>query len=420
LVRLSAEDVMKVVEVRAREWPGFTTAAADAVIEETSGNIRRVMTVLYDLWSEPSTPTGVVTRDAVRLAAQRRLQPGSEVGIIPAIEAAMRAGGAIISRDETFGQPPEAVDAVARLGTDLRLIVKIIHARDELALINASETFARLVKEVRSSHPQARGLCVTLGAVITKHVLALDAAFPELDLVNGEEPGIVERLPEIVGRALALAPEASPPPAPFSLQELDYIRRAIVERAETQIVRSQEVFEKDSRSEAVRQTSVADPEELASQKAEIGRDAVYKDLMEEVRSNLSGRFFSGLLHSPSILGTIGLGLAVILFTRALITGDYYVHRSMSPYEELISLVTSVGALVLIVIGAFLAVRLYIDFREFQRFQIQTLRRLYGDGAPISVFVDANNMVERALLERGPRRGRAAAMAQGPKRAALSA
>ena len=106
LVRLNAEDVMKVVEVRAREWPGFTTAAAEAVIEETSGNIRRVMTVLYDLWSEPSTPTGVVTRDAVRLAAQRRLQPGSEIGIMPAIEAAMRARGTTISRNETFGQPP--------------------------------------------------------------------------------------------------------------------------------------------------------------------------------------------------------------------------------------------------------------------------------------------------------------------------
>jgi hypothetical protein len=291
LVRLSAEDVMKVVEVRAREWPGFTSAAADAVIEETSGNIRRVMTVLYDLWSEPSTPTGVVTRDAVRLAAQRRLQPGSEVGIIPAIKAAMRAGGATISRNETFGQPPVPVDAVARLGTDLRLIVKIIHARDELALINASEAFARLVKDARISHPQARGLCVTLGAVITRHVLTLDAAFPELDLVNGEEPGVVERLPEIVGRALGPASEPEPSAATFSLQELDQIRRAIVHRAETQIERSQEVFEKDSRSEAVRQTSVADPEELASQKEEIGRNNLYKGLLEDIRSGLDGRFF---------------------------------------------------------------------------------------------------------------------------------
>jgi hypothetical protein len=266
LVRLSGDDVMKVVEVRAPHWPGFTAAAAEAVVEETSGNIRRVMTVLYDLWSDPSAPTAGVTHDAVRLAALRRLQPGSEIGIMPTIEAAVRAHGAVMSRNETFGQPPAPVDAVAHLETELRLIVKIIHARDELALINGSEKFARLVKDARTNNPQARGLCITLGAVITKHVLTLDAAFPELDLVNGEEPGIVERLPEIVARALAPAPEPALPPTTLSLQELEEIREDVIQRAETQIERSRELFGKDIRSEAVRQTAVADPEELARQR----------------------------------------------------------------------------------------------------------------------------------------------------------
>jgi len=156
---------MKVVHVRAGEWPGFTIKAAEAVVEETSGNIRRVMTVLFDLWNGKAAPTSVIDADAVRLAAQRRLQPGSEIGIMPAIEAAARANGAVFSRDELFGSPPRRV-GVARVGTDVRLLVGIVHARDELALVSNGEAFARLVKEVRASYPRARGLCVTLGAVI--------------------------------------------------------------------------------------------------------------------------------------------------------------------------------------------------------------------------------------------------------------
>src|SRR5690242_15367520 len=166
LVRLNADDVIKVVEVRARSWPGFTLAAAEAVVNETSGNIRRIMTVLYDLWGDPSTPTAVVTREMVQQAAQRRLQPGSEIGIMPAIETAVRAHGAVMSRKETFGQPPATVEAAVRLGSELRLIVQIVHARDELALISGGEKFARLVKEARLTHKDVRGLCITLGAVI--------------------------------------------------------------------------------------------------------------------------------------------------------------------------------------------------------------------------------------------------------------
>jgi hypothetical protein len=88
--------------------------------------------------------------------------------------------------------------------------------------------------------------------------------------------------------------------------------------------------------------------------------------------------------------------------------------------KLISLTFYAVAVLLIVIGTFLAVRLYLDYREFQRFQIQTLRRLYEHGAPIFLFVDANDAIERALLEHGPRRGRAAAMQQLPQLAARSA
>jgi hypothetical protein len=337
---------------------------------------------------------------------------------VPAIETAVRAHGAVMSRKEAFGQPPIIVDAVVRLESDMRLIVQIVHARDELALISGGENFARLVKDARLAHRNVRGLCITLGAVIPKHVATLDAAFPETDLVNGEEAGIVERLPGIVGRALAPAPEPAPAPALSSLEALDEARMAIVDRAETQIARSQEVFGTDSRSEAVRQTSIADVEELARQKAALTRKRTFETFLEDATRSTPSQFVSALMRSPETLMTIGFGLLSLIIgfvlptaVRPFVFGDLPpdASRALPPSFQLLTWVSFGLAILLIATGAVLAARLWVDVSEFRRFWIQTLRRLYEGGAETFQFAAANELIERSLLDHGPREGRAMAM-----------
>jgi hypothetical protein len=427
LVRLNADDVMSVVKVRAGEdaWPGFTANAARLVVEATSGNIRRVMTVLYDLWGTDRVKrTEVIRDDDVRLAAQHRLQPGSESGIMPAIEAAVRAAGAVLSRNESFGDPPEAVDAVARLDDDLRLIVQIIHARDELALISQGERFARLVKEVRTAAPQARGLCVTLGAVIEKHVLTLDAAFPETDLINGEEPGVVERLPEIIEGALVRAPVSLPLPALESISKLEQVRVGAVGRADAQIARSQQIFGGDMRSEAVREMSVADSDDLAAQKAEIARQEMYQFLMNDAREGLRGAIVHALLNSPGTIALILTGLILCVVGKFIsdqrpdnapsdIVGQ---HAFSSTLDTLVSLwwlvpMSYLMGAMLIISGLVSCGRLFFDVLEFRRFRIQTLQRFYTDGAPSHEFSKINDVFEEALLRYGPRNARRFAMSE---------
>ena len=121
LVRLSEKEVLDVIRVRAGTgaWPGFSEDAARWVVEATSGNIRRVITVLYDLWCDPAAPTVSVTEAVVEQAAARRLQPGSEIGIVPVIVTAIRKVGGEVRRREKFGHTH--IDITGYLDGKLRL-----------------------------------------------------------------------------------------------------------------------------------------------------------------------------------------------------------------------------------------------------------------------------------------------------------
>jgi len=440
LLRLTVDDVMNVVQVRAGEkaWPGFTLDAARSVIEATSGNIRRIITVLYDLWTSSGGPTAVVTDEAVRLAAQRRLQPGSEIGIIPAIETAISAEGAELRRGERFGNAKTPVESSAWRENELWLMAHVVYARDELALISQSEDFARLVREVRHDHPRARGLVVTLGAVLEKHVLTLDAAFPETDLVNGEDPDTVQRLPVLVHRALAVVPPSMETPTPQALQALDQTRAAVLDQASAQIARSKEVLGTDPRSEAVRETLAPNPTEVAKANESMARDRIFVEIKEELNRGLRNEFAFALLRYPYpvlliITGVVCIfvGLMYTSYERTVFqtafeawveannnkagsappsTPQPTLPSEPRPSPPLLQMQlglwagTLIGTLAMF-LGLWLGCRLYIDLREFRRFRRRVIDEIYEGSLPAVLMLERDNEMADALATLGPRQAR---------------
>jgi hypothetical protein len=249
---------------------------------------------------------------------------------------------------------------------------------------------------------------VTLDAVIEKHVLTLDAAFPETDMVNGELPGTVEQLPDLVGQSLAQAPIPIVAPAPASQQALDQTRVGVVERADAQIARSTEVLGSDARSDAVRQTVVADVDNLASQRAEIARENVFQLVLRNAERPLRDLFWSALLRAPHMIAITALGLLVLAFglwLQSFMNADKPAFLT-SPLA--VPGLLACGAL-LVATGLVLIARLYFDAFEFRLFRIQTLQRLYQDGWPAAAFTRANDLIETELIRQGPRAGRATAL-----------
>lgn len=412
LVRLTAEDVMDVVTVRAGKgaWPGFTPDSARSVTEATSGNIRRIITVLYDLWSSSGGPSVVVTDEAVRLAAQRRLQSGTEIGIIPAIEKAILAEGAILRRGERFGKSGISVELSAWHETELRLMVHVVYARDELALIAQSEEFARLVKEVRQGHPKARGLVVTLGAVVEKHILTLDAAFPETDLVNGENPETVQQLPVLVHRALVAPTAPVEAAAPQALKDLERVRDAILDQAKGQIARGQEVLGTDSRSEAVRAALNPDPTEVAQATETQRRNHIYGTIMAELSYGVAAEFLTSLFRRPSPILLMLLGPACFFIVNWFIEYQVYVGKFQpvelfGPLMQLMVRASEMLGFGIVLVGFYLAVRLYLDLIEFRRYRKRAITNVYEDGAPPDFIFKVNAEMADTVAALGPHQAR---------------
>lgn len=424
LVRLNADDVLKVVAARAGEsaWEGFTKETARAVIEETSGNIRRVMTVLYDLWAnEAIAPTEFVTLEMVRQAAYRRLQPGSEAGILPTIERAIKGNDCLVRRDDKFGDPPEEVDMTARRDGQLRLIVRVVHARDELALLDGGAKFAGLVKAARAANPLVRGLCVTLGAVIEKHVLALDAAYPETDLVNGEAPDVIEHLPSLVANALAKvpAPATEQRANPEALVALGQNREGAILRADAQFERTMEIIGVgDGRSDAVRQAVSADPIALANLKTEQARVGSFSLISADIERPTRVQFVNLAPRSGVIAGVTVLtvllwtgAIALRVWAAAPTAPSVSVSPTQSTWIHSMLENSSVVADALMLLGGFLAFvdlwlcwRLYSELGEYRRYRLQTMHRLFVEEAPTYVLNQTNAAFENILVRRGPRMG----------------
>jgi hypothetical protein len=405
LLRLSEKDVLDVIRVRAGEgaWPGFSEDAARWVIEATAGNIRRVVTVLYDLWYDPAAPKRDVTENAVKQAAVRRLQPGSETGIIPAIEAAIRNAGGEVRRDEILAD--SRIDVTAYVGGELRLMATVIHARDELALIGNGERFASLVQQLRRDHLNCRGLVVMVGAVLQRQLSTLDAAFPETTMISGEVPGTFERLPALVSAALVPAPAPLLSPSLESQQALESERVEAVVSARAQSERSRAILGQDSRSEAVRVTVAPDELELERQES-AARQRTFEAISEELREGFAPQYFAALLHSPTAILSLLTGLLILVSRSSLIQilFPYYEKEPLPGVTALLyaSLFISVILLAFVLLYV---IRLYIDLSEFRTYSKRALRAEFERGYPAQILLRRNTMRADMLAVYGPRSAR---------------
>ena len=189
LVRLDTGDIAAIVKVIAPNWaPYFLSDACSMLADVTSGNIRRVMTVLYDLYAKAGTSREPVTPKLVSDTAAQRLHRAPEEGFLGTIEQAVRAKGGILERDAIVSG--EKFDGVARVDGAPRLVIRVLHARDEGALLAEGEKLADEVRSIRRTTPKVRGLFIAVGAVNPEHLQTLDAARTEVDVVDGEDSAI--------------------------------------------------------------------------------------------------------------------------------------------------------------------------------------------------------------------------------------
>jgi hypothetical protein len=409
LVRLGVEDIRKVVTVRAGKeaWPGFTDASAAAVIRDTSGNIRRVMTVLYDLWGDGTAPETPVTAGAVRAAVHRRLDPGTEPGIIPTIEKAIANAGGGVYQGELAGDPPWPLDGVFQIAGEPRLVVLILHARDELQLINGGIRFARYVQNLRTDYQYIRGLCVTLGAVVDEQVSTLDAAFLETDIINGEQPKSLDNLSAVVTHALNNPDMELKRTGALPQQALVKEHEEALERATARSARGSRAFQDNAlRTDALRADFIDPTEELTEASEEIQRQRMFEILIMNAKRSLFRGFPSEILKNPTIPIAGALGVNMILFSNEFVNRlESYISTmhsdiSITMLKLLYFLINSLGSL-MVIAAAIWSARLFWGFREFQNAWTQALHRLAVTRAPADILEHQNEKFEFYLSSLGP-------------------
>lgn len=277
--------------------------------------------------------------------------------------------------------------------------------RDELALIGDGERFAQLVQQIRTINTECRGLVVMLGAVLQRQLSAIDAAFPETTLISGEEPGVVERLPDIVARALAPAQVEA---ASHELgAALENARAEAVIRAVAQSVRSQELG-RGNRSDAVRGTVAPDAIELALQTS-VAREKAFEAITRELEGGFAAEFFRALLRRP--VAIMGVVLALIAGLSASGISDFmnqiYLRSDIRapPIYALISPTILITSGLLLAAGVILAIQLFLDLVEFREYRRKILRSGYDRGAPIEWLHDRHTEFVEMLSALGPRQAR---------------
>jgi hypothetical protein len=410
LVRLIESDVIKIIQVYAPGWEKmFSPIAVRTLSDATSGNIRRVMTVLYDLYSEPVTRDGSITPQAVTSAASRRLQRGTGDEILPAIEAAARAKGALLERDITLGE--QMVNAILSVSGEMRLLVYIAHARDEGSLLTKGESFADLVRSTRLQAPRTRGLFIALGAVNLEHLKTLDAARIEMDVINGEQENISEEVARLVVTAIS-EPMSEPVQGRVVThdnsvselrEELTLLRRALLERAESQVSRSVEVFAEDTRSDAVRQSIAPDSEDIVQQRGDLKVRETYARLLDDVRQP-DRYLYRMILNNPLHVAYLLLGMSMLLFSELLGRSFAEILNARDQTTTLFTIMIVTFALGFIYIFLMRMVRIYIALDRFRQFRIDIFDRLVEMGESPSMLKKIRSIMERALDRVGPREG----------------
>jgi hypothetical protein len=407
LVRLDTNDILKIVNVLAPDWSRlFEKNAAASLADVTAGNIRRVMTVLYDLYARTAGSDSPITPQIVIEIASQRLHRGPEEGFLPIVEQAVRAQGGIIERDIILSG--RRVDAIARLDAEPRLLISIVHARDEAALLAAGEQLADLVRATRREAPRVRGLFIAVGAVNPEHLRTLDAARSELDAVNGEASEVGPAVARLVAAALSAAPAPAEPSGEKAVEELReellLLRRELLDSADAQVSRGKKVFASDDRSLAVGGTIVPDNDELARQRADLEKRQVADRIMAE-EQRTDPLLLLSLLRSPLFLASFFPGIALLIFADDLskaFTSGLYRGPDLQAFYSSMLVTFRFSGLLLVGMGIFFLFQNVVALVRFRRFRLLVFTNMMDDGAPIRAFRNAKATMDNAVEEVGIR------------------
>jgi len=399
LVRLTADDVGKIIEVRAPDWlPRFPGVAQQAVVDATSGNIRRVMTVLYDLYGTfAARDVSVSPQDVVR-SAMRRLERGSGTGPLQAVESAAKAQNAQVEH-HAAGPDREPVDLAIRLDGKLKLAVRVCHARDEAEVLETGERFSTSIRQWRKQEPEVHGLFIALGAVNGEHLRTLDAARTEVDVINGEEADADRALAEKVAKLLSTDPRLDTSHDSSVEQLLLDIRKRLLSQAEDQVRRAGVVFADGGGREDSIAAQVTTSAETLSKRQEDLRRRENIDRAMQAERQWDRAQLTLLLCSPAMVASLVAGTLLLFLT----VGD---NLNMLGVPERgyaqIKFLLFAAAVSLLAFAGVSAVRNLSAAAAYQRFRITVLEEADEHGMPLTDFLKTRRQLDRALQEAGVR------------------
>jgi hypothetical protein len=233
-----------------------------------------------------------------------------------------------------------------------------------------------------------------------EHLRALDAARTEMDVENGEDPGLSERIARRVVAALTVEPVSEAktldPEIAMLRNELLHLRHQLVAQSEEQLRRSDKTFAaSEGREYAIRSSALSDAVENVAQKGELDeRSAVQQMLIDERRMNIN-HYASSVFQLPALAaGALGFVLLIVArdiavsFFPGFLPGSAIVERSASAFR--------LGGIFLCATGFWLLLRSYLATLRFLRFRVGTLEECSERGYGAAELLRIRNLLDRAV------------------------
>lgn len=400
LVTLTASEIGRLATQYSPQWgPRLSRSVLESLAESCTGNIRKVMTTLHQLYSETAGGSGEIGTAAAAAAAEtlRRLAADTGRPDLVIEDCARSVGGRVTREEAPFGQL--RFDLAVRLQDTLRLIADVTHVSTAAELARKCEDFSIAVSALRSRHPEAWGLLVLTGAT-DEDALALADALPAVSVVRGDGPDWEPRL-----RTAVTALLRSEPPTPAETDEAALVseeaaRDALRESRQFHDAAATEArervaaldFGEDERGAAASELAVASTP--PSSTSYFGAPA---DSLDDFSSSMQFQAPTAMsfLLSVRVLPALLMIMLCICYILIFAIGGYVLVRNLIQSEIMVMplLVMSIAGLLFGVVGiAFLYQREVQAYRRYRRWGRQRLEEMLISGIPSDFLLRAKNQL----------------------------
>ncbi|HEY8610437.1 MAG TPA: hypothetical protein VIL69_04000 [Roseomonas sp.] len=383
LLRLDEDDVLKIVAVYAQHWSSFGRIEAGWVVAAADGNIRRVMTLLHDLYGESDGGILAPSRGQVVTAARRRLHPTAEPRPLQLLTEAARAQGASVTQTG----PDVTDDLVIALG-DKVIRVQAKYARDPVALVNRADEAAR--RYSGRDDPGQSAILLLSGAVDDRYLKAWRVRYPRVQFVNAESPALKRELEAAVSAALTAERSTREPSTPGDVETPSEVRGRVLREAEEVRSRAVVTLGEGARSGAVSEAVLPDQEDVAEARERQARHDVIATAVQQLRALANQWTIKvGLIQvlPTSLFG----GAAAWAAYWKLVVANEPSYPSFTPTESFLFVFAAVAVILVL---ALYYMRLRVS--DFVRFCTSVYRRLEYLDAPSSRILEAQSILERAM------------------------